>query len=189
MSSHGADWLDRPSREVEEQPEKVIDAMRLRPDSKVAEIGSGTGYFARRISRRLGPEGKIYANDIQPEMLDLLRQRAIAEGVSNIVTVLGEENDPLLTDGTIDWMLLVDVYHEFQNPKPMLAAMHRDLKPSGRVALVEYRLEGESAKHIREEHRMTVEQVLEEWEPAGFELVERLEFLPSQHLFIFEKRK
>lgn len=188
MSSHGADWLDRPSREAEEQPEKVIDAMKLGPDSKVAEIGTGTGYFARRIARRLGPEGKIYANDIQPEMLDFLRERASAEGVSNIVTVLGEENDPLLPDGTLDWILLVDVYHEFQNPQPMLAAMHRDLAPTGRVALVEYRLDGKTASHIREEHRMSVAQVLKEWEPAGFELVERLEFLPSQHLFIFQKK-
>ena len=189
MSSHGADWLDRPSREAEDQPEKVIDAMKLSPDNIVAEIGTGTGYFARRIARRLSPAGKIYANDIQPEMLELLRQRASAEGVSNIVTVLGKENDPLLPDGTLDWILLVDVYHEFQNPQPMLAAMHRDLGPTGRVALVEYRLEGETASHIREEHRMSVEQVLKEWEPAGFELVERLEFLPSQHLFIFRKMK
>jgi predicted methyltransferase len=188
MSSHGWEWLERPERETEELPERVIDTMRLEPDDHVAEIGAGTGYFARRIARRLGPDGKIYANDIQPEMLAKMVELAAQQRISNLTPILGSESDPLLPDGSIDWMLLVDVYHEFQHPEAMLQAMRNDLKTGGRVALVEYRLEGETARHIRTEHRMSPAQVLEEWEGGGFRLIRREEFLPSQHLFIFERR-
>lgn len=187
MSAHGWEWLERKEREQEEFPERVIDAMNLEPDDHVAEIGAGTGYFARRIARRIGPHGRVYANDIQPEMLARMMELASSEGIRNIISVPGSENDPLLPDGSLDWILLVDVYHEFQNPQSMLKAMRDDLKPDGRVALVEYRLEGNSAAHIRTEHRMSPGQVLAEWTPAGFRLVRREEFLPAQHLFIFER--
>ncbi len=184
MSFHGADWLERPGRAEQERPEITLRAMALHPGETVAEIGCGTGFYARRLAGLVAP-GIVYAEDIQPEMIDLLKRYAARDGIGNIVPVLGTETDPRLPPGRMDWILLVDVYHEFQKPRPMLAKIRLSLTPGGRVALVEYRKEGESAAHIHPEHRMSVEQVLAEWLPAGFELVERREELPTQHLFIF----
>jgi ubiquinone/menaquinone biosynthesis C-methylase UbiE len=185
MGFEGAAWLEREGRDQEEKPEVVLAAMELKPGMRVAEIGAGTGYFSRRIGKEIGPEGKVYAVDIEPRMLELLKKYAAEVGVANIVTVTGEESDPKLAPGSVDRILLVDVYHEFQDPQPMLRHIARALAPGGRVILVEYRAEDDSAKHILAEHRMSVEQVLGEWQPAGFRLLRRLETLPSQHLFVF----
>ncbi|MBI2434146.1 MAG: methyltransferase domain-containing protein [Candidatus Hydrogenedentes bacterium] len=187
MSFHGADWLERAGRDEEQQPEKVMAIMGLQAGDAVADIGSGSGYFARHMAKVVGPEGKVYGQDIQPEMLEILKQKAAAENITNIETVLGVEDDPKLPPLSLDWVILVDVYHEFQQPQPMLAKIRDCLKPAGKVALIEYRLVGETAKHIRAEHRMSVSQVLKEWSPAGFELVELHEFLSTQHLFILGK--
>ena len=183
------EWLERPGREETEKPEVVIRAMSLKDGDVIAEIGAGTGFYSRRLARAVGPSGKVYANDIQPEMLEKLKELAAPEKITNIVPVLGTETDPNLPAGQMDWILLVDVYHEFQKPEEMLAKIRRALKPDGRVALVEYRREGDSASHISLAHRMTVEQVLAEWQPAGFTLIETLETLPSQHLFLFSIRR
>lgn len=183
------EWLERPGREQEEKPEVVIQAMNLKEGDVVAEIGTGSGFFARRLARAVGPTGRVYGNDIQPEMLEKLKELAAKEGIANIVPVLGTETDPNLPKGEIDWIIMVDVYHEFQQPEPMLARIREALKPNGRVALIEYRAEGESASHISPPHRMSVEQVLSEWEPAGFTLMETVETLPSQHLFLFTTRR
>lgn len=182
------EWLEREGREEAERPGVVLGAMRLKDGDVVAEIGSGSGFFARRLARAVGPSGKVYANDIQPEMLEKLEELAAAEKITNVVPVLGTETDPNLPERQMDWILLVDVYHEFQKPGEMLARLRQSLKPDGRIALVEYRLEGESASHIPVPHRMSVEQVLSEWEPAGFTLMETVETLPSQHLFLFSLR-
>jgi len=187
MSYRGAPWLERSEREDEERPDDVLDAMRLRAGDVVADIGVGSGYFARRIARRVGPAGKVYGVDIQPQMLEILEEEAREEGITNIEPILGDPDDPKLPVASVDWMLLVDVYHEISDPAPMLAKMHQALKPDGRVALLEYRLEDASGDHIYADHRMSVRQVLGEWQPAGFELVELLELLPSQHMFIFRK--
>jgi len=184
-----ADWLEREGRAETEKPELVLQAMELKPGMTVAEIGAGTGFFSRRIAKVVGPTGKVYAEDIQPQMLDLLKQRAAAEGVQNVIPVLGTETDPKLPARGIDRVLLVDVYHEFQKPEPMLAAIRSCLAPGGTVTLVEYRLEGDTASHINIKHRMSVEQVLSEWTAAGFTLVRRTEDLPSQHVFIFSARR
>lgn len=188
MPWQGADWLEREHREELEKPEVVLGAMGLKDGDLVADLGAGTGFFTRRMARAVAPTGKVYATDIQPQMLERLEASAAQEGIGNIVTVLGTETDPKLPRGTFDWILLVDVYHEFQQPEPMLAKIREALKPGGRVALVEYRAEGDTAAHIHPDHKMTVEQVLAEWRPAGFELVETIEELPSQHLFIFAVR-
>ncbi|HVT04420.1 MAG TPA: class I SAM-dependent methyltransferase [Thermoanaerobaculia bacterium] len=186
MSFEGADWLERSSREEEERPGEVVAAMRLHDGLFVAEIGAGTGYMSRRMARVVAPHGRVYAEEIQPEMLALMKpllEKDHVEGV--VVPLLGTPTDPKLPSHRFDWILLVDVYHEFQQPKPMLAKMREALAPGGRVALVEYRAEGTTASHIRAEHRMSVEQVLAEWKPAGFELEKVVETLPAQHLFIF----
>lgn len=189
MSFEGASWLEREGRAETEKPEVVLAAMELREGMTVAEIGAGTGFFSRRLARAIGPQGKVLAVDIQPEMLDLLKTYAAKEGVANIVPILGTETDPRLPAHGVDRILLVDVYHEFQKPEPMLAHLRDSLAPGGTVALVEYRLEGETASHINIRHRMSVEQVLAEWNAAGFELIDRLETLPSQHLFLFSARR
>lgn len=188
MSFHGARWLERPTREKEEQPYAVLKAMNLKDGDIVVDMGVGSGYYARKIARIVGPTGKVYGVDIQPEMLEMLVSACAKEGIENVVPILGDVADPKLPKGEIDWIILADVYHEFQEPEPMLAKMLESLKPDGKVALLEYRDEDGSARHIKPEHRMSVKQVLAEWNPAGFELKDLLEFLPSQHLFIFGKR-
>jgi ubiquinone/menaquinone biosynthesis C-methylase UbiE len=187
MSWAGAPWLERETREGEEAPDKLIAKLAFRPGQNVADFGCGSGYYSRRIAPLIAPEGKLYGVDIQPEMLRMLEEGARLEGISNIVSVLAEPDDPKLPPGAIDWILIVDVYHELQNPEPVLAKLRDALSPEGRVALVEFRLEGESAAHIRLEHRMSVDQVLAEWTPAGFELVELWEEMPTQHVFVFQK--
>jgi predicted methyltransferase len=189
MGYEGAAWLEREGRDQQEKPEVVLDAMQLKAGMTVAEIGAGTGYFSRRLAKAVGPEGKVYAEDIQPQMLDLLKERAGKEGIGNIVTVLGTDTDPKLPAHGVDRLLLVDVYHEFQKPEAMLASLRDTLAPGGLVILVEYRLEGDTASHINIKHRMSVEQVLAEWNQAGFELVNRIETLPAQHIFLFTTRR
>lgn len=187
MGFAGADWLEREGREAEQRPEEVIRAMGLKDGDVVADLGCGTGFFARRMARAVAPRGRVYGVDIQPEMLEKMRGLLAREGIQNVVPVLGAADDPQLPPGSLDWILLVDVFHEFQQPTAMLRKMREALKPDGRVALVEYRLHGDSAAHIRVEHRMSVDQVLREWLPAGFRLVEKHEFLPTQHFLIFAK--
>lgn len=189
MSHEGAAWLEREGRDKEERPDVVLREMGLKEGMTVAEIGTGTGYFARRIARAVGPTGKVLAVDIQPEMLSLLEKYAAEEGVKNVVPILGTETDPKLPKAGVDRILMVDVYHEFQKPEEMLARIRESLAPGGRVVVVEYRAEDDTASHIKADHRMSVEQVLSEWNPAGFELVNRVETLPSQHLFIFTTRR
>lgn len=189
MGFEGAAWLEREGRDQEERPEVVLAAMELKEGMTVAEIGAGTGYFSRRIAPVVGPSGKVYAVDIQPEMLELLKQYAAKEKIGNIVPVLGTEADPKLPAKSIDRILMVDVYHEFQKPEEMLAKIRESLAPGGLVALVEYRLEGDTAAHIKVDHRMSTEQVLAEWLAAGFQLVNQVETLPSQHLFLFTARR
>jgi predicted methyltransferase len=184
MSFRGAEWLERPQRASEERPGEVLDVMRLGPGDVVADLGAGSGYFTRLMAPLVTPGGTVFAVDVQPEMLDLLMESVQQEGVSGVVPVLSEPDDPRLPRGEVDWILMVDVYHELANPQTMLARMREALAPAGRVALVEYRVEDGSGDHIRAEHRMSVRQVVTEWEAGGFRLVDLYEFLPSQHLFI-----
>jgi ubiquinone/menaquinone biosynthesis C-methylase UbiE len=185
----GAEWLEREGRADLEKPEVTIGAMNLHDGDMVADIGAGTGFYSRRLAKAVAPSGKVYANDIQPEMLERLKELAAQDGVTNIVTVLGTEDDLKLPAKTFDWVLLVDVYHEFQQPQVMLQKIREALKPNGRVALVEYRMEGSTASHISIEHRMSVDQVTAEWTAAGFLLERTIEDLPSQHLFILTTRR
>ena len=187
MSYHGAAWLERPTREEEEKPYEVIETMGLKNGDIVADIGAGSGYFSRKMAKAVAPEGKVYAVDIQPEFIAMLEQVKQEQSIENLIPVLGEGDDPKLPPNSIDSILLTDVYHEFQQPEAMLAKMREALKDDGLVALIEYRLLGETAAHIKTEHRMSVRQVLAEWQPAGFILVDLLEFLPAQHFFIFKK--
>lgn len=185
MSWHGAEWLERASREEEERPDLILGEMELRPGIRVAEVGAGTGYFSRRIAPLVAP-ARVVENDIQPEMLEILRTRLRKEEIPNVETVLGQEDDPGLAGESFDWILLVDVYHEFQQPMSMIDGINRALAPGGRVMLVEYR---ENADHIRSEHRMSTAQVRSEWEAAGFRIERIIESLPSQRMYILAPRR
>jgi len=186
MGMSGADWLVRPEREAEEQPEKALDALNLKPGMVVADIGAGVGYMSLRMARRVGPSGKVYANDLQPPMLDLLRQNAAKAGIGNIVTVVGDVADPKLPANTIDLVLLVDVYHEFSQPQQMLRKIRETFKADGRLVLLEYRAEDPNVPIIAE-HKMTVAQVKSELEAEGFVLQPVIETLPRQHILILTK--
>jgi SAM-dependent methyltransferase len=168
-------------------PEEVLAAMGLEDGDVLADLGAGSGFYTRRMARRVAPNGSVYAVDIQPEMIDILRANMQEEGITNVVPVLSEANDPRLPEGEIDWIFLADVYHELADPVTMLARMREALKPDGRVALLEYRVEDGTGDHILAAHRMSVRQVMNEWGAAGFALLELHEFLPGQHLFFFGK--
>jgi ubiquinone/menaquinone biosynthesis C-methylase UbiE len=186
MGAAGAGWLDRPEREAEEQPEQALDALKIRTGMTVADVGAGTGYMALRMARRVGPSGKVYANDLQPEMLQKLRARSQHEKLSNVETVQGTEADPKLPPNTMDLVLLVDVYHEFSQPQAMLDKIRESLKPDGRLVLLEYRKE-DPAVPIRIEHKMSVAEVKTEVEAQGYKLDQVIEKLPRQHIIIFRK--
>jgi ubiquinone/menaquinone biosynthesis C-methylase UbiE len=186
MGVGGADWLERSEREKEEAPTAAIDALGIQKGMNVADIGAGTGYFSFRLARRVGPTGRVYANDIQPEMLDRIREKAQAENVTNIETVLGGEADPKLPPGKIDVVIMVDVYHELSQPQEMLHRIRASLKPDGRLILLEYRKE-DPAIPIRPDHKMSISEVKAEVEAEGFKLDKVLETLPRQHIFFFKK--
>jgi precorrin-6B methylase 2 len=186
MGVGGADWLERSEREMEEHPDAALDAIGIKPGMVVADVGAGTGYMTLRMARRVGPAGRVYANDVQPEMLRRLRQNAAKEKLANIETVLGTEADPKLPAGKLDLILLVDVYHEFSQPQKMLQRMREALKPDGRLVLLEYRKEDPSVP-IRPEHKMSVQEVKTEVEAEGFRMDQVLETLPRQHILILKK--
>lgn len=188
MSFHGAPWLERETRPEEENPILMLDQLPIQPGDTVVDMGCGSGYYARLVSPRVGPNGKVLCVDIQPQMLDIARRYAAEEGLTNIEYVLSTPTDPKLPEGSIDFIILVDVYHEFADPAPMLEAMRVSLAEGGIAALAEYRLEGETANWIKVDHRMSIEQVEREWLPAGFELERRFDGLPSQHLFLFKRK-
>ncbi len=186
MSWLGADWLFRPEREAEEQPEKMLDALEIEPGMTVADVGAGAGYTSLRLSRRVGPEGTVLATDVQPEMIRMLRSNAKRAGVSNIKPILCTQDDPKLPEGRVDLILLVDVYHEVTDPATCLKGWRKALKPGGRLVLVEFRAEDPDVP-IKPEHKMSVDQVRKEVEPEGFAFKTVHEFLPWQHIIVFEK--
>lgn len=188
MGMAGAPWLVRPERIEEENPDKAIEELKLKPGMVVADIGAGVGYMSLRMARKVGANGKVYANDLQPEMLVKLRESADREKISNVVPVQGLVDDPKLPPNTMDLVLLVDVYHEFSQPQIMLRRIRETLKNDGRLVLLEYR--GEDPKiPIIPDHKMTVAQVKQELEAEGFKLSEVIESLPRQHVLILTKAK
>ena len=188
MGFGGADWLERSEREIEELPEAALDAIGVKPGMTVADVGAGSGYFTVRLARRVGPTGKVYAEDIQPEMLRILKKRLESANFTNIETVLGTETDPRLPPNQLDLILMVDVYHEFSEPVAMMRHIQRALKPDGRVVLVEFRKEDPNVP-IQPLHKMSVQDVRSELEPLGFKFQRSVDFLPWQHILFFTVSK
>ena len=185
MGHQGAAWLERPEREAEEAPSKAIAALNIRPGQVVADIGAGSGYYSVRLARAVGPTGRVYATDIQPEMLTLLKKKVDADKFANIELVLGTETDTRLSDGAIDLAVMVDVYHELSQPQAFLKSVRRALKKNGRLVLIEFRKEDPRVP-IREEHKMSIAEARQELEAEGFTFDRVIDVLPWQHILIFK---
>jgi ubiquinone/menaquinone biosynthesis C-methylase UbiE len=188
MHYSGAEWLVRESRDREEDCKTLLEVLHLKPGQTVADIGCGNGFYTLPIARIIGPKGKVFALEIQSEMLEMLAARADIAGVTNTVPILGTVADPKLPENSVDLALLVDVYHEFSNPEEMLQGIRRSLKPGGRMVQVEFRAEDPHVP-IKPEHKMSKEQVLKEVTANGFKLVDQFDGLPWQHVFFFEGRE
>ena len=187
MGHTGADWLERREREKEEAPTKLHEILKVKAGDVVADIGAGSGYHTFRLADKVGAKGKVYAVDIQPEMLEIIKKRMKEKKIENVVPVRGTETDPKLPDGSIDMILLVDVYHEFSYPWEMTKAMVKALKPGGRMAFVEFRMEDEKVP-ILLVHKMTQKQVLKEMAPHPLKWIKTDDSLPWQHVIFFEKK-
>ena len=186
MGHQGASWLDRPEREVEEDPEALLDSLGIQKGMVVADIGAGSGYFSFRLARRVGAGGRVLAVDIQDEMLQIIRRRASRRNIGNVEPIRGTIQDPGLSPESVDLALMVDVYHEFSHPWEMIQGIHRALKPGGRLVLVEYRAEDPAVPILRL-HKMTQDQVRREISVHPLVWVETLDLLPRQHIVIFRK--
>jgi len=184
MSYLGAAWLTRPERDAEEDATRLHEALGLRPGQTACDMGAGSGYHTVRMARAVGPRGRVLAVDLQPKMLELLRERVSEAGLTNVETIEASDRDPRLPDATCDLILLVDVYHELAWPEPMLAAFRRALAPGGRLALVEFRAEDPDVP-IKRLHKMSKAQIDRELLPRGFRRVESFDGLPWQHLVLF----
>ena len=185
MGHQGMGWLDRKSRLTEEKPDLTVENLNLKPDDVVADIGAGSGYFSSRIAQQV-PEGKVYAVDIQPEMLEAIATLQEKRQIDNIETVLGAEDNPKLPPASIDLAFMVDAYHEFAYPREMMAGIVEALKPGGRVVLLEYRKENPMIM-IKPLHKMTQKQVKKELKAVGLKWQATKQFLPEQHFLVFSK--
>lgn len=184
MGHQGAAWLDRPEREVEEAPSRAIRALRIQPGQVIADIGAGSGYYSVLLSKAVGPQGRVYATDIQPEMLAILERKLKAQSITNVQLVLGSERETKLPAASVDLALMVDVYHELQQPQAFLQAVKRVLTPGGRLVLIEFRKEDPDVP-IREEHKMSVREARQELEAEGYRFDRVLNDLPWQHILVF----
>jgi ubiquinone/menaquinone biosynthesis C-methylase UbiE len=186
MHWQGAEWLIRDSREREERCSLLLTNLGLKPGMTVCDMGCGNGYYSLKIAKLIGERGKVYAVDVQPEMLKFLLERAKEEQVENVVTIQGKFHDPQLPPDSQDLILVVDVYHEFSHPEQMLAGMRNALKADGLIALAEYRAEDPEVP-IKALHKMTKKQIVKEYQANGLYLVKEFDRLPWQHLMFFGK--
>jgi predicted methyltransferase len=186
MHFSGAEWLTRDSRDREEEPAKLMKALDLRPGMTVCDLGCGNGFYTVRLARAVGPTGKVYAEEIQKEMLDLLAVEVRKAGVTNVEPVLGTVVDPKLPENKLDLILLVDVYHEIDRPVQMLANIRKSLAPKGRLVLVEFRAEDPNVP-IKPLHKMSKAQITRELTANGFKHTGGSDDLPWQHVMFFER--
>ena len=186
MGVGGADWLTRPERIQEEEPDRMLAALDIQKGATVADIGAGVGYHVWRLSAIVGPAGKVIGEDIQEGMIRLMKKNIEDRKLANVEPVLGTPTDPKLPSKSLDLVLMVDVYHEFSEPVTMMRHIQEALKPDGRVVLVEFRKEDPSVP-IQPLHKMSVREVRSELEPLGLKFQRSLEFLPWQHIIFFSR--
>lgn len=189
MGHQGISWLERPEREEEEGLSALVKALELKPGQSVADIGAGSGVISLLLSDQVGPQGTVLAVDIQQEMLDALAVNCKKKNITNILPVLGTTTSPNLKPGSVDLIIMVDVYHEFDMPYEMLSEIAKSLKSGGRVAFVEYRKEDPRVP-IKEVHKMAEKQVKREATVEGLNLVWQKTYtgLPRQHVIFFERQ-
>ena len=184
MGYQGADWLERSERDEEEAPDIALDVLKIAKGASVADIGAGSGFITERLSARVGPTGRVFANDLQPQMLQILGRRLAQRKITNVTLVQGTSDDPKLDPASVDLEIMVDVYHELSQPQAMLRRLRAALKPGGRLVLLEYRKEDPTIP-IKFEHKMSVAEAKMELEAEGFTLAKVDEALPRQHILIF----
>jgi len=179
--------LEGPDRDAWQMPDAVMDALGIADGTRVADIGAGGGWFTVRLARRVGPNGIVYAQDVQPQMLEAIGRRVDREGLRNVRLVRGDEVDPRLEPNSVEAVLIVDAYHEFgENAPSLLEHLRTALKPGGRLGVIEHPLGGGGPGPLAEE-RIAAGQVVEEVEAAGFRLARRETFLPFQYFLVFER--
>jgi ubiquinone/menaquinone biosynthesis C-methylase UbiE len=186
MSHFGIDWLEREEREMEENTSLLLKNLAVKPGMVVADIGAGSGYHSALLSKMVGM-GKVFAVDVEPEMIAYLNARIKQEKLTRIVPVLSTEQKVSLPENTIDMMLLVDVYHEFSFPYEMALSMRAALKPGGKLVLVEFRAEDPTVP-IKTIHKMSEAQAIKEFKAAGFTFDKNIDNLPWQHCMVFTKQ-
>lgn len=184
MHWQGAAWLIRNKREREEATTRMREELRLKTGMSVCDMGSGNGYHTLPMAEAVGGTGKVYAVDVQPEMIVMLNERIAEKAITNIEPIIGEVDDPKLPANSCDLILLVDVYHEFSHPEAMLTGMKKALKPGGQIVLVEFRAEDDSVP-IKPEHKMSKGQISKEMNANGLKLVREFDGLPWQHMMWF----
>ena len=178
--------LEAPDRDLWQRPDQVMDAMGIADASVVADIGAGSGWFTIRLARRVGPQGLVYAEDVQPEMINAITRRVQREGLTNVRAVRGQNSDPRLPPGSLDAVLLVDAYHEVEDRVTMLKNLARALKPQGRIGVVDFKLDGTGPGPAPDE-RVSPDVVVKDAAKAGLRLVRQEPFLQYQYLLIFGK--
>jgi ubiquinone/menaquinone biosynthesis C-methylase UbiE len=186
MSHYGIDWLEREEREMEENTSLLLKNLAVKPGMVVADIGAGSGYHSALLSKMV-ETGKVFAVDVEPEMIAYLNARIKQEKLTRIVPVLSTEQKVSLPENTIDMMLLVDVYHEFSFPYEMALSMRAALKPGGKLVLVEFRVEDPTVP-IKTIHKMSEAQAIKEFKAAGFAFDKNIDNLPWQHCMVFTKQ-
>jgi ubiquinone/menaquinone biosynthesis C-methylase UbiE len=185
MGYQGIEWLERPEREQEEKVSKLIENLELLPSDTIADIGAGSGYHTFKMAPYLS-QGRIYAVDIQEEMLDVIAYRSDNSDQTNVSIIKSSETSLYLGERTINKALLVDVYHEFSHPKEIMISLYKAMKPGGKVYLVEYRGEDLTIP-IKAIHKMTESQAILEMRAVGFRFKQNIDNLPWQHFLVFEK--
>ena len=185
MSHYGIDWLEREEREMEENTSLLLKNLAVKPGMVIADIGAGSGYHSALLSKMVGT-GKVFAVDVEPEMIAYLNERIKQEKLSRIVPVLSTEQNLSLPENSVDMMLLVDVYHEFSYPYEMALSMLAALKPGGKLVLVEFRSEDPTVP-IKTIHKMSEAQAIKEFKAAGFIFDKNIDNLPWQHCMVFTK--
>jgi precorrin-6B methylase 2 len=187
MGWQGAAWLEREERGREERPDLLLPELNLQAGMAVADIGAGTGYYSRLMSKMVGPKGVVYAVDVQPQMVSMLKDVAARAEFSNIKPVLGSVNDVKLASQSIDLAIMVDVYHELEFPHEVIDSIISALRPGGRIVFVEYRAEDPRVP-IKEVHKMTEAQVKREALTHSLLWERTASILPSQHVIVFKKK-
>jgi ubiquinone/menaquinone biosynthesis C-methylase UbiE len=185
MGHLGAGWLERPERVQQERTDLLIEKLALKPTNHVVDLGAGSGYFTFRIAP-LVPQGKVYAVDISPEMLAIVRAKMRKSNAENIETVLSTVTDLKLENNSADCVLIVDAYHEFSHPLEMGKSIYNTLKPGGKLVLIEYRMEDPGIP-IKKLHKMSQKQAIKEISAVGLKWEETSEALPQQHFMVFRK--